>query len=172
MAAPEYVPVSPTSVTRGYDGPPVVPDSWANDRDAALGAEQPNEPLMGWQGPDQGFALTIASRLRDRLVLESGESADDVLAGAVQIGLKRASIYGRAPVVHDLTMALNLWGFLADAPADLVAERRPRFDGIANAHHWVEMRHLVATVPVDTLKMTPQAVETQSRSDWRSLLEL
>ena len=172
MAAPEYVPVSPTSVTRSYDGPPVVPEAWNNDRDASLGAEQPNEPLMGYQGPDQGYALTIANRLRDRLVLADGESADDVLAGAVQIGLKRASIYGRAPVVHDITMALNLWGFLREAPAELVAERMPRFDGVANAHHWIEMRHLVATVSEDTLRKTPAAVEADAAADWRSQLEL
>lgn len=50
---------------------------------------------LGIPGPDQGYALTLAARFKDRLVLEPGEHAEDVLAGAVAIALRRASVFRR-----------------------------------------------------------------------------
>ena len=102
MAAPSYVPTSPTAKVRSYSGPGVVPDSWSADRSAAVDGPQPRGGMYGSQGPDQGYALKLAEALRPKLVLTEGESADDVLAGAVQIGLKRASLFTRGPVIHDL----------------------------------------------------------------------
>ena len=45
-----------------------------------------------------------------KLVLTPGEHERDVLAGACAVALKRASLFGRAPVVHDLTVALTASG--------------------------------------------------------------
>ncbi|NOX31535.1 MAG: hypothetical protein GXP35_16035 [Actinobacteria bacterium] len=173
MAAPEYVPTSPTARPRSYRAPGVVPDAWSDDRGASVGAHQPSGPMLGHQGPDQGYAFVLARHLSDQLRLVGSESADDVLAGAVQIGLKRASIFGRAPVVHDLTIALRLWGFLDDAPPpQQVAERASRFDGVANPHHWSRMCALVACVPEATLRQSPAEVESKFRTNWRGQLDL
>ena len=46
----------------------------------------------------------------------------------LNLALKRASLFGRAPVVHDLEVAFTIWGFLGAAPPELVALRRPLFD--------------------------------------------
>ena len=45
-------------------------------------------------------------------MLEPGEHAEDVLAGAVAIALRRAAIFGRAPVTADIELALELFKYL------------------------------------------------------------
>ena len=77
-----------------------VPASWVPHRP---GESRPTPQLrdpagLGFPGPDQGYALELANRFTERLALEQGEHADDVLAGAVAISLRRAAIFGRAPV--------------------------------------------------------------------------
>ena len=172
MAAPEHVPVAPLATTRSYTSPDAVPESWSADRPAELAAVQPSGGSMGHQGPDQGYALKLLHVFADRLTLNAGEDRHDVERGCVQVALKRASIFGRAPVVHDLEIAFRVWGFLDDAPAELVAERRGRFEGVAERHHYAECRALVAAVAEDVLRLSPAEVESKHRSDWRSLLVL
>ena len=57
---------------------------------------------MGSQGPDQGFALRLARAFRSRLRLGPGEHVADVVVGCVGVALKRAALFGRAPVADDL----------------------------------------------------------------------
>ena len=71
---------------------------------------------LGFQGPDQGYALTLAARLRPEVHVQAGESVDDAVAGCTAVALRRASLYGRAPVIHDLRIAFTIWGYFdADA---------------------------------------------------------
>ena len=109
----------------------------------------------------------------DRLQLTEGEHTDDVIRGCLAIALRRASMFSRAPVVHDLTIAFSIWGFLdAAAPTDLVTERRTRFGGVARGHHYAELRYIVDMVPESTLRMTPQQVQVAGTGQWRSLVGL
>ena len=173
MAAPQFVPSPATDIARSYRSPDHVPDSWSPDRPGELvDGRQPSGGRFGYQGPDQGFGLTLAERFRDRLQLTKGEHVDDAMQGCLNIALRRASIYGRAPMVHDLTMAFTMWGFLdAAAPADLVAVRKAVFEGLGNAaHHYAEGRAVAAHVPEATLRMTPQALQAAYPASWRSLL--
>lgn len=171
MAAPRFVPADPTATPRAYRSPDYVPGSWTGRRPGAVCGRQPAGSRLGNQGPDQGYALTLAARLRDRVIVTPGESVDDALAGCVAIALRRASSFGRAPVVHDVTLALTVWGFLdAAAPADLVELRREVFEGLADAHHYAEVRTLAGSVPEATLRLTPDAVLEAYRHDWRAAL--
>ncbi len=173
MAAPEHVPVAPLERTRSYTSPDAVPDAWCADRPADLSGVQPSGGPMGHQGPDQGYALKLCRRFADDIHLASGEDRRDVDRGCVQIALKRASLYGRAPVVHDLEIAYRVWGFLDPEPDEqLVLARRPRFEGVAERHHYPDARQLVASVPEATLSQTPAEIEAAHRADWASLLEL
>ena len=140
MAAPQYVPTAVTERTKAYESPDHVPDPWRADRPGELAGRQPRGAQLGAQGPDQGYALTIAARFRDRLQLQPGESADDAISGCLGIALRRASMFGRAPVIHDLTIAFTIWGFLDPSPPpDLVARRRKLFEGVRWAdHHYRE----------------------------------
>ncbi len=170
MAAPEHVPVDRTRLLRTYESPPRRPESWMPARPAELVDGQPSGAQLGNQGPDQGYVLVLARRFQGKLTLTPGEHERDALAGAVGVALKRASLFGRAPVVHDLTVALTIWGFLGTAPPELVALRTRLFEEVAHPHHYPEQRRIADLVPPDVLRRTPQQITEAHRADWRSLL--
>jgi len=173
MAAPEYVPVKPMDDVRTYESPPRRPDPWLAKRPGDLKTGQPRGVHFGNPGPDQGYALVLARRLKHRVVLQEDESLDDAIHGCVPIALKRASVMGRAPVIHDLVVAFTVWGFLDDTPpTELVETRRPLFSGVAHPGHHVERERLLAMVPTTTLRLSPEQIKTPYRVDWRSLLDL
>lgn len=173
MAAPEHVPVDRTQPVRGYASPPRRAAPWMPVRPGeVIGAGQPAGACFGNQGPDQGYALLLAERFRDRLSLTPGEHEDDALAGAVGVALKRASVLGRAPVVHDLTVALTIWGFLGPASDELVALRTRLFEEVSNPHHYAEARRIVDLVPESALRLTPEQVAEAGDADWRSLVDV
>ncbi len=172
MGAPEFVPVPTLDKARSYESPEVVPDAWRADRPGELVGRQPVGGRLGFQGPDQGYALKLLDRFRDRVRVADGESVDDALSGAFGIALRRASGFGRAPMVHDITVALTIWGFLdASPPAALVVARRPRFAGVANrSHHYRHWRELVDSVPAETLRLPHAEVLAAYPSRWQALV--
>jgi hypothetical protein len=109
---------------------------------------------MGTPGPDSGFALRLAHRFEHEFKLDEGETAHDVALGVALIASKRAATFGRAPSVYDVRFALNLWGFLDDAPAKLRAARRAAFSSIS--HDYVAQRSLVDSIEEDVLRLTPE----------------
>ena len=171
MAAPDYVPVSPQDrPRRATQMPP--PERWWLGRPGDFVqtiARQPEGPGLGDPGPNGGYALRLARLLRDRVHLQPGESWEDVEAGCVGVAMRRAAIFGRAPVVWDLEVAFGAWGYLmADPPADLVETRQHVFQ--AAAHDYWDVRRIVDCVAESTLRLTPADVAAKVSSDWRSLL--
>src|SRR4051794_1909507 len=173
MAAPEYVPIKPMDDVRTYESPPRRPDPWLPRRPGDLKTGQPRGVHFGNPGPDQGYVLVLARRVQHRIVLEPDESVDDAIHGCVPIALKRASLMGRAPVIHDLIVAFTVWGYLdEDPPRELVETRKPLFAEIAHAGHHIERDKLVAMVPASTLRLTPEQIKLPYVLDWKSLLDL
>lgn len=174
MAAPKFSPVAPGDATRYYESPDHVPGTWIPTRPGEIAGFQPKGDRLGAPGPDQGFAIKIANSLRPKLHLQQGENEDDVVRGCLGVALRRASLFSRAPVVHDLTIAFTVWGFYDETPApELVAIRSRMFEGLRHVgHHYTESRKVVDAVPASTLQMTPAAVEAAHASDWRSLLDV
>lgn len=171
MAAPEYVPVDKTRPLRAYESPPRRPDPWLATRPAEVVDEgQPRGDRLGNQGPDQGYVLSLVRRFAGKLTLTPGEHERDALAGAAAVALKRASLFGRAPIVHDLTVALTVWGFLGDAPVELVTLRKGLFEEVWHPHHYAEQRRIADLVPDEVLRMSPQEITEAHRSDWRRLV--
>ncbi|NBV03508.1 MAG: hypothetical protein EBS10_04920 [Acidimicrobiia bacterium] len=170
MAAPRSAPAG-LRASQHYRSPEVVPDGWSPDRPAEIDGLQPVGRRLGSQGPDQGFALRVAGRFRDRLHPGDGLTVDDAIRGCLGIALRRASMASRAPVVHDLTIAFTIWGFLDPSPpADLVAERRRLFTGVANVnHHYTEARHIADLVPDSTLQAGVDRVVSVYPAQWRQL---
>lgn len=170
MPVPEYVPAPPDERPRVYGSPPWRPEPWMATRPADLRTRQPVGDRYGWPGPDQGYALRLVHQFADRLVLAEGEERDDVVAGCLGVALKRASLFGRAPVIHDWTIAFTVWGYLDEAPAELVALRRPLFEEVADPHHYEDARVIADLVPESTLRLSPDEVRQRHARDWRSLL--
>jgi hypothetical protein len=112
----------------------------------------------------------LARRFEGQLQLAADEREEDALVGCIGVALKRASMFGRAPVLTDLTVALTVWGFLGDAPPDLIAYRQPLFEGVALPGHYAEQRRVVDLVPEEALRMNPAEVAEAHRTDWRRLL--
>ena len=181
MAVPSHIPQAVTA-PRVYRSPPRRPEPWTARRpgelvgvDADADARGGGSGRLGCQGPDQGYALRLAQRFADAVVVESGESVDDVLAGCCAVALRRASLFGRAPVVHDLRLALELFGFLVEEDSDersgdLNAWRREKFAGASSRHGYTVRRRLAESVPESALCMTPQEAAEARDDDWRRLI--
>jgi hypothetical protein len=168
VAAPEYVPLSLNELPRLKEPIP-APGRWKADRPADLKGRQPVGRMLGSPGPDQGYALVLARRFEDKLVLAENEHMEDVAAGCLGVATKRSSLFGRAPVVYDLELAFTLWGFLAAPPEYLVEFRRPLFLGAR--HHYWEQRKITDLVPEETLRLTPAQVR-ERLAEWRGMLAL
>ncbi|MDQ4134199.1 MAG: hypothetical protein M3179_13605 [Actinomycetota bacterium] len=168
MAAPDYVPVPLSDKPRE---PLAMPPNrrWMADRPADLQRGQPRGRHLGKPGPDQGYALKLAELMEPRIVVAAGETIHDAKAGCGAVALRRASIFGRAPVIHDLELAFRLWGFFEGAPADLAEYRRPLFSGAS--HHYLSQRHIADVVPEATLRLTPATVAARL-GEWRELLRV
>ncbi|MBN2624595.1 MAG: hypothetical protein JXA83_14550 [Acidimicrobiales bacterium] len=173
MAAPEYVPQPAIKHVRSYESPPRRPEPWRPDRPGDVEeAGFARGDRLGSPGPDQGYVYVLARRFEGQLQLASDENEADALAGAVAVALKRASLFGRAPILPDVTVALTVWGFLGDASPDMIAYRQPLFAEVANPHHYPELRRIVDLVPDEVLRLTPEQVADKHRADWRTLLAL
>jgi len=143
------------------------------DRPGELDGQQPSGDRLGTPGPDQGYALTLAERFTGRLALSEGEHEADALAVAAAIAMKRSGLFGRAPVIHDVTAALTIWGLLdAGADRELVALRRRWFDEAHLAIHYPQRRQIVDAVPDAVLRQPHETIGQQHRDDWRSCLEV
>lgn len=166
MSAPDYVPVGLADKVRTKLA---IPPSrrWTATRPADLDHGQPHGDTLGSQGPDQGYALRLAQLFVDRLKLAEREHKTDAMAGCIPIANRRASLFGRAPVIHDLELAFGIWGFLGDPPADLVAYRREWFFGAG--HDYWRQREIANQVPEATLRLTPVAAKGQL-ANWRGLV--
>jgi hypothetical protein len=167
MTQPKFAPIqSEDQVREAYRLQTPLP--WVADRPADFRAgAMPHGTGFGTPGPDQGYVLYLVEHFEDRLTLDVGESFEDAAAVGAAIALRRAALFGRAPVSHDLALAFTVTGCLGEPPADLVEWRRESFRGLA--HHYWDLRKLAEGVPESTLRLTPANVPAQL-ADWRSLL--
>ena len=170
MTQPSFVPIVEADQVRpAYRLQ--VPSIWTQSRPSELrGPSRPGGFQIGSPGPDQGFALKLARRFEDRLVLGAGESAEDAIAGCTAVAMRRCARFGRAPAVYDLTLRDSRCGASwAVRPVDLVEARAPLFRSAA--HHYQAQRAIADCVTPDSLRMTPE--EVAARLDqWRELLVL
>lgn len=166
MAQPEYVPLQAGDRVRAAERLPAH-GGWRQSRPAELlSPDLPKGDGFGFPGPDQGYGLALAERFRDQLKLAPAEHDDDVVKACLGVGLRRASIFGRAPVIFDMELAYTLFGYLGEAPPGLVEFRVPVIQGAAH-DYWVQ-RDVVDRVAEATLRMTPAQVR-ERWSDWRTL---
>lgn len=170
MAAPDFVPSKPTDKIRVYSAPPRRITPQTAPRPGSLSGPQPRAAGLGSIGPDQGYAY----KLVENFDLHTGDvHRSDAVAGCVAVATKRASLYGRAPVVHDLEIAFTIFGFLDESPdEELQKLRRELFAEVHHGHHYRVRRQLADTVPEEALNQSPEAVNAAYRLDWRRNLSV
>jgi hypothetical protein len=170
MTQPNFVPIVETDQVRpSYRLR--TPGDWRAGRVADLrGPEKTRGREFGVPGPDQGYALLLAhSQFEERLELSAGITAEDALVGCAAVASRRAALFGRAPVAKDIELALVLFGFLGDAPDDLVVWRAPLFQ--AAAHHYQQQRAIAGAVSEDTLRMQPADVRARL-AQWTTMVSM
>jgi hypothetical protein len=126
------------------------------NRPGDLPAGWPSGKLLGSPGPNVGYALTLANRARDRFVLAPHEHPDDAIAVVAEIAMRRAALFGRAPVMPDVEFGMRIMGYGGDAAVDFVEWRVRAVQG--THHDYSERRALVDAIPVDVLHLVPAAL--------------
>lgn len=172
MTAPSYVPVDPTENARDYESAPRRELPWRAERPGeTVGRPMPSGGLYGNQGPDIGYAYKLVHHVADRLKVQADEAKHDVEIGGVAVAMRRAALYGRAPVVADLDVAFTIWGFYDDQPANgLRVLRGELFEGAGHHHGYPLLREIANTVSEHALRMSPAEVTKAHAADWASLL--
>ena len=119
--------------------------AWMPDRPARDRRLPARGAAAGLPGPGPGLRDQDRQHVpADRVArCQPGERCDDAVRGCLGIALRRASMFSRAPVVHDLTIAFTIWGFLDRRAAGRAGRAPARRCSKASAnvpHHYDEAR--------------------------------
>jgi hypothetical protein len=131
-----------------------APHGWKADRPGDLVAGQPTGDLLGRPGPNIGYAVTLAARLRDSVQLVPHEHVADALAVIAELAMKRAASYGRAPTMPDVEIAASLLGYHGDVDEAFASWRRDVVHGAD--HDYGVRRAIVDAVPDAVLRLPPK----------------
>ena len=144
---------------------------WVADRPGDLAAPQPTGAMFGRPGPNVGYAVVLAHRVRDRLALGAHESSDDAVALVAELAMKRASSFGRAPVIADVEIAATLLGYEGEVDPVFVTWRVEV--GHGSSHEYAPRRALVDAVPDAVLRMPPKtaALLVDARAGLRATVD-
>jgi hypothetical protein len=144
--------------------------AWKADRPGDLVAGQPTGNLLGRPGPNVGYAVTLAGRLRDSVQLAPHEHVADALAVIAELGMKRAASYGRAPTMPDVEIAATLLGYRGEVDDSFAAWRSEAAHGAD--HDYGVRRALVDAVPDAVLRLPPKvpALLDEFRAELRQSL--
>ncbi len=161
MTQPDYVPVAVGSRLRETDEL-ATPQSWIKDRPAELsamtGSAVEQGKFLGTPGPDSGYALKLARLAIEKIILDHTEHIADVVAVISSVAIKRAALYSRAPVIHDVNFAMRLFGYLGDISSDLKGVRHSLVGGAA--HDYFKVRRITEMIPVSVLELDLGVVDS------------
>jgi len=171
MAVDPYVPTRPEDAPRrSVAVPPAA--GWRavrpGDIDPVVGRGGKGV-LFGTPGPDSGYALTLAKHFHDQITAVFPETAHDAEYLSAQVAMRRGGVFGRAPVRADVELGFTLFGWLGDAPADLVEWRRKAV--VDAGHDYARRVSLVEAIPEWVIRQRPDQVR-ERMADWKHLLGL
>ena len=112
------------------------------------------------QGRTRAMRSSWPRRSPTRSTSCQGSGSTTSVGGVLGIALRRASEFSRAPVIHDLTIAFTIWGFLDRSTAGRSRRRAARrgSPGSATSPTTTSRRgHWSTRCPTTTLRMTPGA---------------
>jgi hypothetical protein len=136
MAQPNFVPIrSEENVSEIQKLEP--PKRWTPNRPADFNGkpEAVKKKYYGNPGPDSGYAMLLFESLKPDIKLEKGEDIHDVAAGVVYVAMKRAALFGRAPIKKDIEYVLKKFGFLDKAHSSQIEERKFLFKSAGHEYH-------------------------------------
>jgi hypothetical protein len=164
-----FVPADPADRPRqqqnlppGTTTPP--PASWQAERPGDLAAPPPTGGLYGTPGPNIGFAYTLAEHYQEKLRLADHEDVHDVIPVIAEVAGSRAALFGRAPVIHDIDVAVTLFGYDGSADPDFARARTLLVHDAG--HDYYRRREIVDLVPDDQLRRPPGEIDS-AVYEWR-----
>jgi hypothetical protein len=167
VSQPRYTPIAARDEVRPQKHLE-PPRPWRAHRPAehAAGPLAPSRTRIGAVGSDQGYALRLAEAIAGELVLGNGEHADDALAVIVQIALRRAARFGRAPVRTDLEVARTLLSY--DTVVSDEAAKVRRATVVGAAHDTWRCREIADLVPAEAVSGSV-AEAAEAALDWATI---
>jgi hypothetical protein len=170
FVAPELddLPRQETNLAPGVHLP--AANAWRADRPGDLVAGQPTGSMLGRPGPNVGYAVTLAGRLRDSVNHAPHEATADALAVIAELGMKRAASFGRGPIMGDVETAAALLGYHGDVDDDFAEWRATVVHGAD--HEYGVRRAVVDAVPDPILRVPSQdpALVREFRTELRQSL--
>ena len=120
-------------------------------------------------GPNVGYAYTLAERVaRTGCGSARTSTLDDAVAVVAEIAAKRAAIFGRAPVIDDVDVAIDAARLRRRRPTT-PSSRSVRSSCTSAAHEYLRRRTMVDAVPESLLRKRMAEV-AESVDAWRSQL--
>jgi len=165
MSTPPFVPTPPVQrPTSRADFPDVPPARRWRPRPGAVQL-QPRAPGLGRPCPDAGYALLLAHRGEETLVLEPGERRADAWWAVATLAMGHSGYLGRAPCMPDVNLARTLLGYDGRAPAEFARWRARELLGIAR-----ELKLRQRLVGVSTIAALPDPGDADAVHRWRLAL--
>jgi hypothetical protein len=169
-----FVPADPADRPRQQQNLPpgaALPPArrWEAARPGDHVAPVPEGPLFGTPGPNVGYAYTLAEHAEDRIRLAPHEELADVIPVVAEVAGRRAALFGRAPVIHDVDDAIQLFGWDGSADADFTRARTLLVQDAG--HDYYRRREIVDSVPEELFRR-PRGELGNAVYEWRrSLVE-
>lgn len=102
----------------------------------------------------------LTDTIRGTLKLGAHEHEADALAVVGAVALKRASLFGRAPVIHDVKAAVRILGFDAAPPTGAPGERRRlRLEEAHHPHFYDKVRSVVDEIGPELVHRPLDAIQ-------------
>lgn len=120
--------------------------AWVADRPGDSAG--PQERRFGDPGPDAGYALALIAR-RTLSVID-GEDHHDAQAVVAELAMRRAAVFGRAPMITDVDLAIALLGYDGTADSEFATRRARAVQGAG--HDYPTRRALVDAIPIEALR--------------------
>lgn len=123
----------------------------------------PRAPRFGRPCPDPGHGFLLAHCLETQLVLGDHERPEDARWAVAKIGIRRADLAGRAPLVADVHVGRAVLGYDGDAPRAFVEWRTHRLWGIARDQHLEQWLGDLAEEGLDLARLDPPSPDEIER---------
>ncbi|NNN10742.1 MAG: hypothetical protein HKL83_02655 [Acidimicrobiaceae bacterium] len=151
MTQPDYVPIAESEEVRKFWVQPASPEAGVVKASQLSLPDQHRGDRRGSPGPDMGYALKLGQRLKGTLELSPHEHEEDAIAAVVALAMKRASLFGRAPVSTDLEVSASLLGYRGGVSLEIKAKTAKLTFGVS--HDYQRLRTLVDSVIEESLRL-------------------